>query len=54
MHICGYVPAGATQQTGQRTNKVVDVFFAEALRKVLVFDTLQILNFVIKLTFLES
>jgi hypothetical protein len=30
-HICGYVPVDATQQTGQRTSRIVYLFFAEFL-----------------------
>ena len=31
VHICGYVPVDTTQQTGQRTSRMVDLFLAETL-----------------------
>jgi len=35
VHIGGYVVAGATQQTDQRTSQMVYLFFAEVLRPAL-------------------
>ena len=35
VHISGYVLVDATQQTDQRTSRMVHLFFAEALNSVL-------------------